>query len=211
MKSVVVGTGRCGTGWLAAALHTYGLRYGHEAVFDHLPNSGSEERWRDYDGDSSLAAWRYLDRLESDTRIIRLMRHPRDTAYSWLGKHFFADTCPCHEPLVHRLAPYAQWIDRELPFVYQENGEIDRCVRYLLDVNVAIDAAVRASGLSTIYVRLEDLSLYPSRLDDTARFAGGTVPAVGRPTWQERNIGTPRVVNLERRLVALAQLQGYDW
>lgn len=214
MKSIVVGAGRSGTGWLAAAFRTYGLRYGHEDVFDFQSNSGSAERWGDLDGDSSLAAWHYLDRAPPDTRIVRLYRHPRDIAYSWMGKWFFADTCPCHEPNAHRLAPYAEWIARVLPGVYQEQDEIDRCIRYVLDVNDAIGAAIE--GFQTAHVRLEDLIINSDLLDETALFIGGNPPRSRSTTLEERNAGTPRVVGLKQRplgraLGQLARSQGYDW
>lgn len=85
---VVVGTGRCGTGFTAEALQGRGVDAGHEERFTVDPS----RRRDDLDGDVSWLAVPYLDRL--DVPVVHQVRHPVDTVRSLVGIEMFSS--PVH-------------------------------------------------------------------------------------------------------------------
>lgn len=66
---VIVGTGRCGTGYIASVLTACGIPCGHEAWFNPIGN-----RVRNLIGDSSWCALAALD--DFDGQVFHQTRHP---------------------------------------------------------------------------------------------------------------------------------------
>ena len=134
-RFLIVGSGRCGTGFAAKALTLMGLPCGHEAVYDwNESTSGTEDRWDGLAGDSSLAAGGYLDDVPSDWPIVLLVRDPLAVVASWLGNRFFADSCPpsCgHDPGEHLATPYVQWMNRTYPGIFDgADDELGRAIAW---------------------------------------------------------------------------------
>lgn len=90
MRFCVVGTGRCGTTWIADVLTAGGIRCGHEDLwrpdryYDRWWSWGSEAEEIKYEGDASLYALPYLEAQRTsasndqhfDGLIIHLVREP---------------------------------------------------------------------------------------------------------------------------------------
>lgn len=68
-RFVIVGSGRCGTGWIAQVLAAAGIRCGHEGWFNPL-----DQRADDLDGDASWCAIPHLDTF--DGLVWHQTRHP---------------------------------------------------------------------------------------------------------------------------------------
>lgn len=89
---IVVGTGRCGTGFMAAMLTRAGIRCGHEEFFT---SSGFEPPYSDHSqcADSSWLAVPFLDDFP-DATVVLVHRHPVDVIASFLGIRFFEEPSP---------------------------------------------------------------------------------------------------------------------
>ena len=71
MKTLIVGTGRSGTGWCAQVLRRAGLNCGHQSVFKHEHTlTQTLPAWGDYDADSSYEAVPMLPRLYPNVYVI---------------------------------------------------------------------------------------------------------------------------------------------
>jgi len=94
-KLLVTGTGRCGTGFMAALLNELGLKAGHEAVFS--PLAKVPLAWEDYDADCSWLAVPFGPFGEF-CHVMELRRHPWKIIRSLVGIGFFRDGTERHEP-----------------------------------------------------------------------------------------------------------------
>lgn len=132
MRFVATGCGHSGTRYLADLITAVGAPCGHEAVFDHdRATSGSEARWGDLEGDSSLAVVGYLDRLPRRTRMLHVVRPIEPTLRSFLGARVFASTCDCHEPGEHEAAPFVRWMAGEILGLLDDPDEVVRAVTWI--------------------------------------------------------------------------------
>lgn len=180
---VVTGTGRCGTGWAASALTALGHPCGHESYFDfhreparqaiaRFPSKAGAQAGP-LEGDSSLAAAAYLDRLAAGTPVLHLVRDPLAVFNSFIGSHFFAGACPCHptRPGHHLRGKYARWMLEEVPDLadFADHDEWGRTVRWITAWNLR--TLERATELRLPYQRhrLEDLTTYALELYLAAR------------------------------------------
>lgn len=82
MKLIVTGTGRCGTGYVAAVLNEAGMACGHEWRFGPHGDEGGA------DMDSSWMAAPYLEQHPEARRVL-LWRDPTEVIESFLGIRFF--------------------------------------------------------------------------------------------------------------------------
>lgn len=97
VDAVITGTGRCGTGYMAALLNEMGVPAGHEKVFTPYGIS-PDDRWR---VDVSWLAGPVF--AEHKLPAVNLVRHPEDVISSLIGIRFFSD--PVH-------LPYRMWVER---------------------------------------------------------------------------------------------------
>jgi hypothetical protein len=149
---ICVGSGRSGTGWLAAILTKAGIRCGHEAVFSSAVALGERHaRWampakedeppREYDADASWMAVARLPIL--GLPAILVLRHPLSVVRSQLELGNFRDD--------RAGAPWMQVIRRTRPEVFAETTEADRALAHWIAWNLW--AALHAR----VVLRLEDL------------------------------------------------------
>jgi hypothetical protein len=95
---VVVGTGRCGTGYVAELLTQLSIRCGHERIYS----------WRGIrpdprvEGDASWLAVPYLPRFGGV--VLHVVRRPLDVIGSFVGSEFFT----------RARSPYARFLSRHL-------------------------------------------------------------------------------------------------
>lgn len=157
-RFVIMGTGRSGTGFVAEALGRCGFTVGHEVVYDYLPSSGAESRWEGLDGDSTLAAIGWPDRLPE--RRVLVVRHPLAVARSFGALRFWHDTCECHpgQPKAHMLAPYERFIMARVSEIAEAATPLERSI-------VHQEAWLRAGmSLATQVWVLSDLLSRPEAL-----------------------------------------------
>lgn len=121
-RFIVAGTGRSGTKWCATALRVAGLLCGHEQVFTTAQLVRNDPpRWRQFAGDSSLAATPLLHRYPQMTRIL-VVRHPYDFAQSWLfNGSFLANGAP---------ADLTRFVGRRFPEVLSAANDTEATLLY---------------------------------------------------------------------------------
>lgn len=143
-RVIVTGTGRCGTKWCATVLRAAGYLVGHEQVFrtDHLPERDPQV-WGRFEGDCSLAAVPFLARHHEARRVL-VVRHPHDTAASWVA----------NGPILAGSAPpgLAAHLAAHHPAVVGSRTETEAALRYWYEWNEAALHSVDA------FVRIEDLT-----------------------------------------------------
>lgn len=139
MKTLIVGTGRSGTGWCAEVLNRAGIKCGHQAVFKHAQALGWEPvDWGDWEADSSYEAVPMLHRL-TDVRVILVVRHPLDTIRSWLEHGAFGDD------MATRFRDFTRVLQTRFPQVLEHYTPIDRAAAYWLWWNRYADAFADAT------------------------------------------------------------------
>lgn len=92
IELIVTGTGRCGTGYLAALCNEAGLRCGHEAFFfpEDVSRRPSTEGLR---AESSWMAVPVLEHLPDHTPLVlHLVRQPSEVWLSLISSGFFFNT-----------------------------------------------------------------------------------------------------------------------
>lgn len=154
IKALVVGTGRCGTGYAAHLLTSMGFPCGHESIFT---NKGIEEAkkiikgeinptisqtmtersdgWVDVlniTADSSYLSAPFLDEeILKETKVIHLIRHPLDVIGSFvLEGEYFGKKIPDHS------VDFQNFIKKHLPIVYDNDyNAFDRGAIFYLEWN----------------------------------------------------------------------------
>lgn len=99
-RFLIVGTGRCGTGWASRFMDKIGYFCGHEAAYNPLTLREVEAgivpqpRWIDgMEGDSSWLAVPYIEGFlndNPDNAVVHLVRNPVDVFQSLLGIGFLS-------------------------------------------------------------------------------------------------------------------------
>lgn len=148
-RFAVVGTGRCGTGYVAAVLCHSGLRCGHEQWW--TPAVG--RRVGGLDGDSS---WLAVPDIEADTwsgPVLHVTRHPVDVVSSLIGIGFFYG--PPREYL-----GFALDHEPELADLLPLRASVEWWARW----------NARCAAVADLTIPVEDLA---GRLDDIGDLIGG--------------------------------------
>ena len=168
LKFLIVGTGRCGTVYMARLLSSLNLMCGHESVFtpkgfDHAKNilegvaifgtsylslnnysaGKSDKSWFDYKkiiADSSLYAVPFLqEKIMSKIKILHLVRNPISVVRS-----FAYDTDVFHHDTKHRDCSGRNFIYNHLPELKNIDTVVDRVVYYYVEWNKKIIESNRA-------------------------------------------------------------------
>lgn len=159
LKYLVTGTGRCGTVYMARFLTEIGIKCGHEAVFGpkgiddatekltkDSPQLVTSDCSKDGDAKDGDASWfdsnnvmaessymsaPYLDHpLLEDTKVIHLIRDPLLVLSSWFSDiHFFSLT----DHKVQQLGCYKEFIMSHIPRINEEETEIEKTARYIIE------------------------------------------------------------------------------
>lgn len=107
MKLIVVGTGRSGTGYMAALLNACGVRSGHEDVFKPAVVLGRQlPEWGDWEADASWMAVPMLGWLRTARahHVVLITRHPADAVRSLLGLGIF-DRWDDYQAVIREVTP----------------------------------------------------------------------------------------------------------
>lgn len=187
-RFVIVGSGRCGTGWAAELLRQCGVNCGHERVFRWGPlMRGEPIDWADYQAD---AAWTAVPRLaELGLPAVLLTRHPLDAVRSMLALDWFGEAVPKTGPGSGRRG-LARIVYGFRPEIKAEPTQADQCLAMWWHWNVA--ALPHAGAI----VRLEDavrdpllllhaVGVHPERLPSVPRWNGkdDKKRPTPRPDW----------------------------
>lgn len=130
---VVVGTGRCGTGYVASVLNEVGIRCGHEDVYG--PDGVHPSRR--LRGDASWLAAPSLDHFRGV--VWHLVRHPIAVVQSFLHLGFF------------RTEPWDVYKDYAARFVPFSADELDTAIRWYVEWNR------RCEAVADFRCQLEDI------------------------------------------------------
>ena len=157
MKYLIVGTGRCGTVYMARLLTSVGIMCGHESLFNYngpqpldaptsyasthviVENHKPEEEWFDASqrqAESSWLAAPYLQHSMLDcTTVIHLVREPGKVISSLIcNDHKFFDFLANDY-----VTPYRQFILKHLPEIQELNTEVDRAAYLYVQWNKMIE------------------------------------------------------------------------
>lgn len=164
LRTVVIGSGRSGTGWAARWLTEQGEPCGHESVFDWHPSSHPDRRL-DYPGrtpsphepaadvvleaESSLAAIAHLAHLPDGCWVWHLTRDPLAVVASWASSRIL--TRPAG-------TPYGRFVVAHCPDVAAEASDVARAARWVAEWNLRGHDAARRLGLRYHRSRLEDVA-----------------------------------------------------
>lgn len=165
LKYLVVGTGRCGSVYMAGFLSYLGISCGHESIFTTEGISEAIQRitgksqiktsqcsinainsdWfnpQTQIAESSYMAVPYLNHsILKQTQIIHLIRNPLLVLSSWI----------LDVKIFSRLAPYRNFILQHAPRMREEKTEIEKIARYIIDWNKMIER-----GSPKIVIKIED-------------------------------------------------------
>jgi hypothetical protein len=94
LEVLIIGTGRCGTGFLAKSLDRSGISCGHESIFNHWDKSIIEKNINN-NKLVAEAAWPAVpfigtSFLKQSVKIIHLVRHPMHVIRSFHDLNFFS-------------------------------------------------------------------------------------------------------------------------
>lgn len=162
LEALVVGTGRCGTGYAAHLLTSMGFPCGHESIFttkgleealkrinreieptisDTMVNRS--ENWVNVSNivaDSSYLSAPFLDEeVLKDTKIIHIIRHPLDVIGSFvLEGGYFSENPPEHS------LEFQNFIKKYVPVVYDNNyNAFDRGAIFYIEWNKLIEKKLK--------------------------------------------------------------------
>lgn len=137
LKCLVVGTGRCGTGYIARVFNRAGVTCGHESVFT-VDGFVTDHK---YTCDASWLAVPFLPSVSDDTLIVHQIRNPLLTLGSLAAiEGLFGE----------RLNAYGKYIRHMLPEAYEFNG-VERAACFYLHWTCWIQA------YRNVFWRVEDL------------------------------------------------------
>lgn len=153
LKVLIVGTGRCGTGYVAKSLEQSGISCGHEAIFNHW----SEERIRDklrgskLEAESSWAAAPFLGAgwLPANLRVVHLTRSPVSVVKSFHDINFFSKE--------REQKPLNQIVYRNTSIRPETQDRLASSVTHYYEWNALIVERLKTAGRPSLVLRLEDL------------------------------------------------------
>lgn len=144
-RFVVVGSGRSGTGFIAAILQAAGVHCGHEKVYTlRALMQRRKPDWSQYEADVSWAAVPYL--IHSRLNAVLVTRHPLSVTHSMMRLYYHGTDAPKSKQRI------AQIMYDFRPEIKRESTNHDRCLaQWLLWNNAALPY------VHTV-LRLEDLT-----------------------------------------------------
>ena len=84
LRTIITGTGRCGTKWASEILRSVNIKCGHESVFN--VSGFRRSLISEYDADSSWMAAPFIDSLgDKGIDVIHLLREPISTIRSFMA------------------------------------------------------------------------------------------------------------------------------
>lgn len=194
---VIVGTGRCGTAYIAKLLREMGVACGHEAVFSKRGVTAT----RTLQGDASWLAVPYLGSYRGV--VLHQTREPMATINSFVGVHRFSQAIDpkrsisfvakhfeiTGDEVVDAMRWYVEWNERCEPHAV---------LRYQVEqVPEQIDRILATLGLSVERDRIEQaLSAVPTTTNTKTRAA---------LTFEDLPVGP-----LRDRLAGVAERYGYE-
>lgn len=151
MKYLVVGTGRCGTGYMSKILSSSGILCGHESIFK--PFYIDYKKMKKYEAESSWLAVPYLDKF--NFKLIHIVRNPLKVFRSWL---FDLNTPLSFNSKSTSL--HSKFLLQYYPNIQKQATQVDRIIVYYLECNELIEI----SKNETFFFKVED------KPDKLARF-----------------------------------------
>lgn len=127
MRTLIVGTGRSGTKWIAETLNSQGVSAAHQTI-RHAHVLGEPLVLPDVDVVCSFEAVPIMRRF--DCRKLLVVRNPDDTIGSWLRMGAFG------ENMRSEFALWSAVLDRWFPTVLQEQTAAERAAHYWLVWNM---------------------------------------------------------------------------
>lgn len=147
---IVVGSGRCGTKFIANLLTGVGLPCEHEQVFSYDGLASARYKLNDYDlkAESSWMAVPFLDQnlFSENAILVHLVREPIKVLSSYLGMKFFAQESPFS-------APHREFVYSHLPELESNPLVDERIANFYVAWNVMIE---QAKFPTVIHHRVED-------------------------------------------------------
>lgn len=223
LKYIVVGTGRCGTVYMARLLTSLGIMCGHEAIFtpdgvqpaaamtsfasthDLLHQGQPTQPWFDPGCVQAEASWLAAPFLQEDialpSQILHVVRHPLKVISSLHDFHFFNFALPTH-------AQYKAFVLRHLPPIRFVAGEINRAAYFYIHWNRRIEQSRPEACLLRIEDQPRKLLSYLGLPDDTPVYDNTTVNR-----WREReqDLTLRSIDNPELRKQLEQLAQAYDY
>lgn len=171
LKILIVGTGRCGTGYLAQCLENAGFSCGHEAVFNHWDEDTVRGKLlrSTFDAESSWAAAAFLgaDWLGAEVKVIHLTRSPKAVIKSFFDINFFSDG--------RVQKPLNQVVYRNTSIRPESQARLASSVAHYYEWNAMIVEKLAGARRPSLQLRLEDLVGDPLSVDALSRFIGAPV------------------------------------
>ena len=150
MKFVIVGTGRCGTGYMSKLLTNAGVPCGHESIYTV---DGIIKPLKTLSGDSSWLAVPHLSKLKgTKTKVIHIVRDPLKVFRSWL---FDQNNIISLKPTKIN-SPYNDYIRKAYPSIDKQNSQIDKAAVYYMGCNLNIVRLSKENMLDYSFFRVED-------------------------------------------------------
>lgn len=167
LEYLVVGTGRCGTAYMAHLLTSAGIPCGHESIFntknstikkikEQIKNKkdvelsecsiNDQEPWVDPStivADSSYLSAPFIkDKIFYNTKIIHVVRHPLDVISSFvLDGNYFSNNFP------ENTITYQKYIRKYVPKVYKNNHNPEtRAALYYIYWNHLIENNIQSKN-----------------------------------------------------------------
>lgn len=151
--ALIVGTGRCGTGYIAKCLNSSGYPRGHEGIFNHFDESIVSNNFKRSSlvADSAWPAAAFLGRpwLSDSIKIVHLVRNPIDVIKSFWEINFFSKDRVNKNlnQIVYRntnISPYFQ-------------HRLSSSVKHYFYWNSLIETRLESCNNPYIFTRLEDI------------------------------------------------------
>lgn len=159
-RAAVIGSGRCGTGYIAELFTRSGLDAGHERWW----NAGLGQRRHGLDVDVSWLALPELETEQWSGPTIHLIRNPLDTVRSLVRTKFFHP--------VSAQAPFPRFARKHCPAAAEHARPVEAAVAWWLDWNA------RCAAVADATVRVEDLT-NPVTLKVVTGVLERAIPSVG--------------------------------
>ena len=146
LRFVIVGAGRCGTGYMSKVFQSAGVECGHETIFGPQGLQAAfalRAAHPELEADASWLAVPYLNSpLLQSARVIHLVRDPWRVLASFVNLPIFRTT-----------TPFSRFIAEHQPQVFAHATAVDRAALYILCWNRWIE--LLAAGRRIVH-RVED-------------------------------------------------------